>query len=44
MNGKVMLELFRMVQYGTKMSDLEIRPMFRQGVKAVDDIFTLSRK
>jgi len=35
MNGKVMLDLFRMVQYGTKMSDLEIRPMFRQGAGAV---------
>ena len=30
MNGKLMLELSRMVQYGTKMSDLELRPMFRQ--------------
>jgi hypothetical protein len=29
-NGKILLELFRMVQYGTRMSDLEIRPIFRQ--------------
>jgi len=35
MNGKIILDLFRMVQYGTKMSDLEIRPLFRQTVGAV---------
>lgn len=35
MNGKIILELFRMVQYGTKMSDLEIRPLFRQSAGIV---------
>lgn len=35
MNGKIILDLFRMVQYGTKMSDLEIRPLFRQTAGAV---------